>query len=319
MKEKIIAVVGPTASGKTSLSIRLAQELNGEIVSCDSMQIYRGMCIGTAAPTVEEMAGIPHHLIGFVSPAQEFSVAEYRERAAECIADIASRGKTPIFCGGTGLYLDALLRVSAFSEVEKSEDLRRELTEYAAVNGNEALHVRLAEVDPSAAEAIHPNNVRRVVRALEMYRLTGITKTEWDKRSLAQDTAYDARILALDFHDRTILHRRIEMRVDQMMEQGLEAEIRALYEAGLLQPKSIAGQAIGYKEYLPYLAGESTLDAVAEEIKGATRRYARRQLTWFRRYEDAMWLYPDTEGDPDVPLKSADELVQIVLDSGYLK
>ncbi|MBQ7334201.1 MAG: tRNA (adenosine(37)-N6)-dimethylallyltransferase MiaA [Clostridia bacterium] len=319
MKEKIIAVVGPTASGKTSLSIRLAQELNGEIVSCDSMQIYRGMCIGTAAPTVEEMAGIPHHLIGFVSPAQEFSVAEYRERAAECIADIASRGKTPIFCGGTGLYLDALLRVSAFSEVEKSEDLRRELTEYAAVNGNEVLHAQLAEVDPSAAEAIHPNNVRRVVRALEMYRLTGITKTEWDKRSLAQDTAYDARILALDFHDRTILHRRIEIRVDQMMEQGLEAEIRALYDAGLLQPKSIAGQAIGYKEFLPYLAGESTLDAVAEEIKGATRRYARRQLTWFRRYEDAMWLYPDTEGDPDASLKSADELVQIVLDSGYLK
>ena len=319
MKEKIIAVVGPTASGKTSLSIRLAQELNGEIVSCDSMQIYRGMCIGTAAPTVEEMAGIPHHLIGFVSPAQEFSVAEYRERAAECIADIASRGKTPIFCGGTGLYLDALLRVSAFSEVEKSEDLRRELTEYATVNGNKALHAQLAEVDPSAAEAIHPNNVRRVVRALEMYRLTGITKTEWDKRSLAQDTAYDARILALDFHDRTILHRRIEMRVDQMMEQGLEAEIRALYDAGLLQPKSIAGQAIGYKEFLPYLAGESTLDAVAEEIKGATRRYARRQLTWFRRYEDAMWLYPDTEGDPDASLKSADELVQIVLDSGYLK
>ena len=300
MKEKIIAVVGPTASGKTSLSIRLAQELNGEIVSCDSMQIYRGMCIGTAAPTVEEMAGIPHHLIGFLPPNEEFSVADYRERAAACI-------------------MDALLRVSAFSEVEKSEDLRRELTEYAAVNGNKALHAQLAEVDPSAAEAIHPNNVRRVVRALEMYRLTGITKTEWDKRSLAQDTAYDARILALDFHDRTILHRRIEMRVDQMMEQGLEAEIRALYDAGLLQPKSIAGQAIGYKEFLPYLAGESTLDAVAEEIKGATRRYARRQLTWFRRYEDAMWLYPDTEGDPDASLKSADELVQIVLDSGYLK
>ena len=319
MKEKIIAVVGPTASGKTALSIRLAQELKGEIVSCDSMQIYRGMCIGTAAPTVEEMAGIPHHLIGFVSPAQEFSVAEYRERAAECIADIASRGKTPIFCGGTGLYLDSLLHVSEFSEVEKSEDLRRELTEYAATNGNDALHARLAAVDPAAAEAIHPNNVRRVVRALEMYQLTGVTKTEWDKRSLAQDTAYDARILALDFHDRTILHRRIEMRVDQMMEQGLEAEVRTLYDAGLLQPRSIAGQAIGYKEFLPYLAGESTLSAVAEEIKGATRRYARRQLTWFRRYESALWLYPDTDGDPDAPLRSADELVRQVLDSGYLK
>ena len=319
MKEKIIAVVGPTASGKTSLSIRLAQELDGEIVSCDSMQIYRGMCIGTAAPTDEEMAGIPHHMIGFLSPNQEFSVADYRERAASCITDILSRGKTPIFCGGTGLYLDALLHVSEFSEVEKSDNLRRELEEYAAINGNDALHAQLAEVDPDAAVAIHPNNVRRVVRALEMYRLTGVTKTEWDKKSLAQDTAYDARILALDFHDRTILHRRIEMRVDQMMEMGLEAEVRTLYEAGLLKPKSIAGQAIGYKEFLPYLAGESTLDAVAEEIKGATRRYARRQLTWFRRYGNAMWLYPDTKDVPDAPLKSADALVQEVLDSGYIE
>ena len=198
MKQKIIAVVGPTASGKTALSIRLAQALGGEIISCDSMQIYRGMCIGTAAPTVEEMAGIPHHLIGFLSPSEEFSVADYRERAAACIADITSRGKTPIFCGGTGLYLDALLYVSEFSEVEKSEELRRELTDYAAANGNEALHAQLAEVDPDAAAAIHPNNVRRVVRALEMYRLTGVTKTEWDKRSLVQETAYDARILALD-------------------------------------------------------------------------------------------------------------------------
>jgi tRNA dimethylallyltransferase len=211
------------------------------------------------------------------------------------------------------------LRVSEFSEVEKSEELRRELTEYAAVNGNEALHAQLAEVDPEAAAAIHPNNVRRVVRALEMYRLTGVTKTEWDKRSLVQDQAYDARILALDYHDRTILHRRIEMRVDQMMEMGLEAEVRALYEAGLLKPKSIAGQAIGYKEFLPYLAGECPLSAVADEIKAATRRYARRQLTWFRRYESGMWLYPDADGDPDAPLKSADELVREVLESGYLK
>ena len=319
MKEKIIAVVGPTASGKTALSIRLAQALDGEIISCDSMQIYRGMCIGTAAPTVEEMAGIPHHLIGILPPSEEFSVADYRERAAACIEDITSRGKTPIFCGGTGLYLDALLRVSEFSEVEKSEELRRELTEYAAVNGNEALHAQLAEVDPEAAAAIHPNNVRRVVRALEMYRLTGVTKTEWDKRSLVQDQAYDARILALDYHDRTILHRRIEMRVDQMMEMGLEAEVRALYEAGLLKPKSIAGQAIGYKEFLRYLAGECPLSAVADEIKAATRRYARRQLTWFRRYESGMWLYPDADGDPDAPLKSADELVREVLESGYLK
>ena len=308
MAEKIIAVCGPTASGKTALSIRLAQRLCGEIVSMDSMQIYRGMCIGTAAPTVEEMEGIPHHMIGIVNPDEPFSCADYAARAEVCIRDITARGKLPILCGGTGLYLDSLLKVSAFSEAEGSEMVRASLHAFAEEQGVQALHDRLSAVDPDAAAAIHKNNVRRVVRALEIYETTGVTKTEWDRRSLSAEPKYDARILVLDFHNRERLYSRIDKRIEIMLEEGLEVEVRALWEKGLLNPEYIAAQAIGYKEFLPYLEGTGTLSDVAAQISLSTRHYAKRQLTWFRRYRDALWLYPDTEGDADAPLKTADIL-----------
>lgn len=313
MKPKLLAVVGPTASGKTALAIELARRLNGEVVSCDSMQIYRRMQIGTAAPTTEEMQGIPHHLIGIAEPDESFSCADYTERARECIRDIVSRGKLPVFCGGTGLYLDSLLRVSAFSEAPGSEKIRQELQQYACENGNEALHRRLAQADPEAASSVHPNNVRRVIRALEIFETTGIPKTEWDRRSLAAESSYDARIVVLNFRDRQLLYDRIDRRVDGMLERGLEQEVRLLYSQGMLDGCFVASQAIGYKEFLPYFAGETTLAEAADQIRLSTRRYAKRQLTWFRRYTDALWLYPDENG---LPLCSAGELAQAVLDSG---
>lgn len=308
MAEKILAVCGPTASGKTALAIRLAQRLRGEIVSMDSMQIYRGMRIGTAAPTAEEMQGVPHHLIGIVEPDAPFSCADYTVRAEACIREITARGKLPILCGGTGLYLDSLLRVSAFSDAEGSQTVRASLHAFAEAQGIQALHDRLAAVDPDAAASIHPNNVRRVVRALEIYEITGVTKTEWDRRSLSMEPKYDARILVLDFHNRDLLYDRIDRRIDMMIQDGLEAEVRALWEDGLLDARYIAAQAIGYKEFLPYLAGTGTLSDVTAQISLSTRHYAKRQLTWFRRYKDALWLYPDTEADAGAPLKSADEL-----------
>ena len=293
---RLIAVVGPTASGKTSLAVHLAHRLDGEVVSADSMQIYRRMEIGTAAPTEKEKEGIPHHMIGILEPNEPFSCADYAARAAECIRDIAARGKTPILCGGTGLYLDSLLRGGTFSTAASSPVVRAALLTYAEEHGRAALHARLRAADPTAADAIHPNNVRRVVRALEIYETTGVTKTEWDRCSLTAERQYDACLLALDFRDRQRLYDRIDRRVSFMIDAGLIGEARALYESGLLTPDSIAGQAIGYKEWLPFFAGECTAGEAADQIRLSSRRYAKRQLTWFRRYPDAVWLYPDEDG-----------------------
>ncbi len=306
MLPKIIAVVGPTASGKTALSISLAKKLHSEVISCDSMQIYRGMEIGTAAPTPEETGGVQHHMVSIVDPSEPFSCADYAAAAEKCAAEIRSRGMIPIFCGGTGLYLDSLLHVSSFSDAEKNEEVREKLQRFAEEQGSERLHARLAEIDPQSAASIHPNNVRRVIRAIEIYETTGIPKSEWDHRSVAKDK-YDAAILFLDFHDREKLYRRIDLRVDLMMRGGLPEEAEALYRAQQLDSRYVASQAIGFKEFLPYFAGEWDLDQVAEAIKLASRRYAKRQLTWFRRYGSAIRLYPDTEGE-DGPLLSADAL-----------
>ena len=302
---KVIAVVGPTASGKTALGVRLAERLGGEVVSCDSMQIYRGMKIGTAAPTEEEMRGIPHHMIGFCDPRRNYSAADYVDDASCVIADIADRGKTPVIVGGTGLYLDSLLFIGSFSEAGEDSAIREELFRIASEEGPSALHSMLREIDPEAAEKIHENNVKRVVRAIEVYRLTGKTKTEADREALAPAPRYDATVVALDFKDRTTLYGRIETRVDKMFADGLEDEVRGLLERGELPDSSTAAQAIGYRETAAMIRGVIGRDEAKELIKKNTRNYAKRQLTWFRRY-DGIRILVDEGG----AIRTADELAK---------
>ncbi|MBO5313251.1 MAG: tRNA (adenosine(37)-N6)-dimethylallyltransferase MiaA [Clostridia bacterium] len=291
---KIIAIVGPTAVGKSSLAIELAKRYNGEIVSCDSMQIYKGMDIGTAKPTREEMAQVKHHLIDIKMPNEDFSCADYAKLARKAIENIAKRGKTPIFCGGTGLYLDSVIEIPSFCETSKDEAYRRELEEQARENGNESVHNMLKEIDPQSAEAIHPNNLKRVIRALEIYRCTGVTKTEWDRRSKEAVPPYDATVLFLTCQDREELYKRIDSRVDQMMAEGLMYEVRGLYEAGLLDEKYTSSGAIGYKELLPVIRGTGLIDVCVQELKLATRHYAKRQLTWFNKKKSYHKIYVDT-------------------------
>ncbi len=291
-KPRVVAVVGPTASGKTALAIELAKLFDGEIISCDSMQIYRGMDIGTAKPTEEEKCGIPHHMIDIIEPSESFSAADYGVRAKAICDDIIARGKLPIFCGGTGLYLDAVLTDNDYADVETDMELRAKLMEEAERDGAHAMWERLNTVDPEAAAATHENNVKRVVRALELYLSSGITKTEWDKRSRLRPRPYDAVIIALE-RSREEMYARIDRRVDVMMEMGLENEVRSLLESGRLPRASTAAQAIGYKEFISYLDGASTLDDAVAEIKQATRRYSKRQLTWFKRDTSVNWINAD--------------------------
>lgn len=294
-KIRTLSVLGPTASGKTSLAIELAKRLDGEIISCDSMQLYRGMDIGTATPTVAEREGIPHHLFDIIEPEDEFCAAEYASLARAAVEDIASRGKLPIFCGGTGMYHDSVMKITSFSEGEQNEELRESLYEYARTMGNEALHNRLREIDPESAEAIHPNNVKRVVRAIEVYETTGKTKTETDKEQTSGESLYDDCAFIIDFSSRDILYDRIELRVDMMFDEGLEDEARRLLLSGRNIGRT-AAQAIGYKEFLPYFRGEKTIDEVRYDIKLATRHYAKRQMIWFRKDKNAFRLVPDDNG-----------------------
>ena len=303
-KPKILAVVGPTASGKSALAEELAIRLGGEIVSCYSMQIYRGMDIGTAKPTQEIRARVPYHLIDVAEPSSDFSVVEYCTAAKEAVDDILSRERLPIFCGGTGLYLDTFLRGTPASPGSDPQ-LRRELTALAEQHGNLYLHEELQRVDPESARAIHPGNLRRVIRALEIYRATGITKTEWDRRSREQPLAYDATVLYLTFRDRTLLYRRIEARVLEMIEAGLVEETARLKAAGVFELSRTAAAAIGYKELLPYLAGACTLPEAAEQLKMATRRYAKRQITWFSARPYVTPLAVDHDGK----LRNFEEIV----------
>ncbi len=292
MNDKIIAVAGPTASGKSALALELCKRLDGELISLDSMQIYRGLDIGTAKPTKAEQAEVRNHMIDICEPTENFSAAEFAERAHKVIADVQSRGKKAVLCGGTGLYLDTVLGRLDFGEIESDEKLRGELIAFAEKNGADALHERLRGIDPQAAEKIHKNNVRRVARAIEIYELTGKTKTEHDREAIS-DSPYESLIIGLDYDDREVLYSRINRRVDAMIEAGLEGEVRSLVSRGLLSAESTAGQAIGYKEMLGYIAGDCSLGDAVEKIKLGTRRYAKRQLTWLRRNQDINWLYPD--------------------------
>ncbi len=298
---KIAAVVGPTASGKTALAIELAKRLCGEIISCDSMQIYRKMNIGTAKPTEAELDAVPHHMIDIADIGDNFSCAVYADMARERISDIVSRGKIPIFCGGTGLYLDTVINGTEFSKYERDEKLCEELLKKDVAE----LHSELAKIDPASASVIHQNNKRRVARAIEIYMTTGMTKTEWDEKSHQSDPQYDARIIGLDYKDRDILRKRIDMRVDQMISDGLVDEVKGLS----LDRDSTASQAIGYKEIISYLDGDCTLDEAIEKIKIGTHQYAKRQLTWFRRNKNICWLYPDASDSFDNIVERAVEYI----------
>ncbi len=303
---RLPAIVGPTASGKTALAIALANRLGGEIISCDSMQIYRHMDIGTAKPTEKERAAVPHHLIDFLEPNVPYSAAAYAQDARRTAEDILSRGKLPVFCGGTGLYLSAAAR-GAEGDGTPGETEHRAVLEAIAKEpgGIDRLWEELFAADPESAEATHKNNVRRVIRALEIYRATGIPKSEWDRRTRAVPPAMYITPFMIDYPDREVLYRRIENRVDAMIAEGLVEEARGLYERGLLSPDSTAGQAIGYKEIATHLRGEVTLEAAVAELKTATRRYAKRQLTWFCAQKDLIRLSPVSE---DGHIKTPEEL-----------
>ncbi len=289
MKEKIpvLAVVGPTASGKTALGVQLAQIYHGEVVSADSMQIYQGMDIATAKPTPEEMAGVPHHLINLLPRDTLFNVADYVKLAEEAIAQITQRGHLPILVGGTGLYVASLLDHIQFAETKQDPALRQSLTAYAAEHGNAALHAKLEAVDPVAAAAIHPNNVVRVVRALEVTLCSDKPFSTQKAESRLRESPYRSCIIGLDYADRSVLYDRINRRVEQMVQNGLVEESYAVWKTN---PEQTAANAIGYKELIPYFEGRDNLPACIEKLKQETRRYAKRQLTWFRKRDDVMWI-----------------------------
>lgn len=292
-KEQLLVIVGPTAVGKTALSIDLAKKLSGEIISGDSMQVYKGMDIGTAKITEKEMESIPHYLIDIIYPHESFSVADFQHKARTLITEINHRGKLPMIVGGTGLYVQSVIYEYQFSEAQKDHSLRVELEEYAEEYGNEALHQRLKSIDPITAERLHPNDVKRVIRAIEIYELTGKPMAEFQQR--APESPYELCLLGLTM-ERSVLYDRINHRVDLMMEQGLVDEVKRLLEEGY--HKNLQSmQGIGYKEMVEYLEGTISLDEAVELIKKNSRNFAKRQLTWFRSMKDIAWLDMTNPGD----------------------
>lgn len=293
-KNPVIYIVGPTASGKTSISVELAKKFGGEIISGDSMQIYKEMHIATAAPDESEKQGIPHHLFEFLEPSEKFSVSQYVKIADEVIKDILSRDKIPFVVGGTGLYISALSEHFDFGDDSHNEDIRKSLEKRAEEYGLETLYKTLSEIDPNAAEKISSNDKKRILRAIEVYELSGKTKTQRDKDSKISGPVYDNLFIGLSYVNREILYNRINQRVDIMLESGI------LEEAGSALDKisGTAAQAIGHKELFPFLKGNMSLEDAVEHLKMQTRRYAKRQLTWFRRNENINWIFMDEEKNP---------------------
>lgn len=318
-KIRVVAVTGPTASGKTALAVELCRRFDGEVISFDSMQVYRGMPIGTAQPTEEELRSVPHHLIGFLPPEIPFSCAEYVKIAKEAVSEVAGRGKLPVLCGGTGLYLDSLLRGGSFEETEIDPAYRAELMHLAQTEGAQVVHDMLRAVDPESAEATHPNNVKRVIRALEIYRVTGKTKSELDRASREKPSDYDATLIGIRFEDRNLLYRRIDERVDRMLADGLPEETKRLTEMGVFCANATAAQAIGYKELFGWTEGTETLEEAAGKLKLATRHYAKRQMTWFGANPAIRWIPADADGALRGLSEIADEAEEILTGTGFLK
>ena len=291
---KLIVVLGTTACGKSGLGVELAKRFDGEIVSADSRQVYKGLDLGTGKVTEEEMEGVPHHMLDVVEPNQPYSVADFQAGAYAAIDDILARGRTPFLVGGTGLYVQSFLNGVRFAEEKAPEGLRDQLTAELAARGPDALYAELQAVDPEAAAAIHPHNHVRVLRALEHYRATGRRLSEQKAASLPPEQPYRALVLGLDFPQRDVLYRRIDARVDRMMEQGLLEEARLVWARRQSCPT--AAQAIGYKEFFPFFAGEDALEHCVSQLKQASRRYAKRQLTWFRHMDGVVWLEAGSPG-----------------------
>ena len=304
----IICIAGPTASGKTALAVELAKKYHGEVVSCDSMQVYRRMDIGTAKPTEEEMQGIPHHMLDVAQAWEDFSVSRYCAQAAPIVDYIIARGKTAIIAGGTGLYMDSLIRGNEFAPFP-STGVREALEKRAETEGTQSLLEELAGIDPESAGRLHPSDRKRIIRALEVYRETGITITEHNRRTRQVPDRYRPLWLGLDFSDRAALYRRIDRRVEQMLEAGLLEEIRSLLDSGIPETCT-AMQAIGYKEFLPVLRGERPLSDAVGEVCQSSRRYAKRQLTWFRRNRNIHWILREENQSSDEIIQEARRILQ---------
>ena len=307
MKPEILVIAGPTASGKTALGIEMALRLNGEIISADSMQIYKGMDIATAKPTAEEMSRVQHHLIGFLDRSENFSVADYVKLASEKADDIISRGKVPVVVGGTGLYISSFVNNIQFPDIKNDEKVRERLRREASEFGNELLLERLGKCDPETASVLHANNLGRIIRALEVFEVTGRKLSEYKRESTLVESPYKFTTVALTYDDRQVLYDRINKRVDFMMEKGLVDEAYEIF----MERDSIgtAHQAIGCKELAPYFEKKASLDQCMEKIKQETRRYAKKQLTWLRKEPDINWIEGSCESDINFFIKKCENLI----------